>query len=282
MKRRKFSAWSLALLCLLLASPLLNFEMKPARTSSTFTVTETSTEFIVENDYYIAHIPTTPAIMGAGTINKFYVKPQTSVNIVSHTGGFRSLIGAEYIEYNGTSSWGYSVWSSLGISSLNVSKVYDASNLVTIRSEIIYRTAVYSKASNSTLIIYITFYDQPYYLVTLTRIQEDNYAQIYNSQICFLYDNDEFWDKDYNTHYACNRSGHAVQGYVSGSYLNEASIYGKMPWLWVYNTTLGIGHGTVLLDAYPRPMEAYLGMVAGGRAGFYSEYQIDLALYAER
>lgn len=254
------------------------------KASPTFIVTETASEFIVENDYYIAHIPILNTTAGGGTIREFYIKPQTSTNIVSH-GGFTSLGGMEYGEYNGTSLWTCGTWGTpTGIKNFSATKVYETSNVVTIRTQIIWRTSVDRGRPNATLTIYHTFYDEPYYLVTMTRLQEDDYAQLFNSQICFLFDTNYFWDcKQPNTWYSINReTGDAEQDGGARTYLNEASIYGKMPWFWVYNSTLNTGFGTILLDAYPRPMECFLGFVAGGGVGRYSEYQIDLTLHAER
>lgn len=251
--------------------------------NATFTVTEQSDRFVVENDYFIAHIPNSMSVAGAGTIAEMYVKPQTSINIVSHTSGFSSLIGAEFTEMNGTNAWGCSVWAPSTMHSLDVSKVAETPNYATIRSEIVWRTETFSRTPNHTLVIYITFYaDQPYYLVTLTRTQQDDYAQIYNSEICFLYDTDDFWDWNdgNNWFYASNRTGHAEQGYTKNTVLHESSIYGKFPWFWVYNETMGVGHGTILIDS-TRPMETAFGNLAGGTSGSYSEYQIHIG-YAER
>jgi|GEM_PF-6218306 len=250
--------------------------------NATFTVTEQSDRFVVENDYFIAHIPNSTSVNGAGTIAEMYVKPQTSINIVSHTSGFCSLIGAEFTEMNGTNAWGYSVWTSWTIHSLAVSKVAETQSYATIMSEIVWQTETFSSTPNHTLVIYMTFFDQPYYLVTLTRAQQDDYAQIYNSEICFLYDTDDFWDwNDGNDwFYASNRTGHAEQAYTGNAFLHESSIYGKFPWFWVYNETMGVGHGTILIDS-TRPMETTLGNLAGGTPGSYSEYQINIG-YAER
>ena len=245
-------------------------------------VIKDSTYYTIENDYFIAKIPHTfegyPA--GAGTISQMYIKPETSVNIVSHKSGFSSLVGAEYCQYNGTDGWGYSAWSPTTMHSLDVTKVVETSTYVTIRSQIVWRTESFSSTPNHTLTIYMTFYDQPYYLITLERIQEDDYTQIANSQICFLYDTDDYWDKDEDSWYASNRTGHAVANYSKGAYLNEASIYGKFPWFWVYNASQRTGHGTILIDSN-RPVETAIGYLAGGVSGSYSEYQIDIG-QAER
>ncbi len=266
-------------LLLFLSLPLIS-QLIPT-VNATFAVTEQSDRFVVENDYFIAHIPNSTSVAGAGTIAEMYIKPQTSINIVSHTSGFCSLIGAEFTEMNGTNAWSYGVWGPSAIHSLDVSKVAETQYYATIRSEIVWRTSTWSSAPNHTLTIYMTFYNQPYYIVTLSRTQEDNYTQIYNSEICFLFDNDDFWDKDdTTTFYASNRSGYAVQGYSSNSWLHESSIYGKFPWIWVYNETMGVGHGTVLVDS-KRPSETNIGNLAGGSSGSYSEYQINTG-YAER
>ena len=272
---RKHEFFHICILFLFLSSFI---SVLPVRVEATLNITEDSNYYTIENDYFIAKIPKNQSghaqTAGVGTIRELYIKPQTTTNIVSHTSGFNTIFGTEFSCVNGSSTWGGEVWGGSTMWGAAVEKIYESSSIIVIKSSFTFKTEIHARRANFTATHYITFYDQPYCVVTITRHYEDSHAHQFNSDLCMLYDTDDFWDKDdAGTWYASNRTGHAVADYIGGSYLHEADIYGKFPWYYVINTTMGVGHGTILVDAYPRRI-LRLGDIAGGTSGSYSEFQI--------
>lgn len=272
---RKHEFFHICILFLFLSSFI---SVLPVRIEATSNITEDSNYYTIENDYFIAKIPKNQSghaqTAGVGTIRELYIKPQTTINIVSHTSGFNTIFGTEFACVNGSNTWAADCWGGSTMWGAAVEKIYESSSIIVIKSSFTFKTEIDARRANFTATHYITFYDQPYYVVTITRHYEDSHAHQFNSELCMLYDTDDFWDKDdAGTWYASNRTGHAVADYIGGSYLHEADIYGKFPWYYVINTTMGVGHGTILVDAYPRRI-LRMGDIAGGTAHRYSEFQI--------
>jgi len=236
-------------------------------------VSEESNYFLVENEYYRAKL--SKSQLG---VSEFYVKPQTSINVVSTAVAI--LGGHELNSYNPSmpKREGVGQWDAGEADSVSLTKLVETEDFVTFRGFMDWGDKAGALPFN--LIEYHTFYaEKPYYLVTYTRTYKDDFGQIYDDQCCFFHSPSTFWSDpdlgDGGSWYSINATGHVVRGLRYKMYLHESMIFGKYPFVWVFNTTMNVGCGTILLDAYPRSYTVSLGCWYGGTEEIgYTEYQI--------
>jgi len=239
--------------------------------STSFTVSEDPDFFTVENDYYIAKLA-----RSNGGIAQFYIKPQVDVNIVAKQ-TFTFLGGHELNIRNGTYDACFAQWEPWSADNFEFSIVYESSEMVIFRTE--WRQGSQPGTARFRLTEYKTFYaNQQYYLVSYTRFYDEPTLEVDNDDLCFLFDHRLFWKRtDENPYfYMINRTGQPQYGYRYRSHLFESNVYQTLPWCWVYNTTLNVGFGVILLEAFPRAYETFLGTVADTSA--YTEFQITHSL----
>ena len=268
--RRRFVV-SLLILLLLGSTSLLAlipFDLRlwafAPQVNASLSVSEDVSKFTVENDYFIAKI-----FKDTGGINEFYIKPEDTINIV--TSNYYTFLGGHEMEwYNGSTSRGSAQWES--IDSVSVTKVYESDSIVTIESALVWTTPPNPKFR---VYEFMTFYaDKPYYLVTFTRHWDEEMPIIKNGDVCFLFSTSRFWGCVDTANIIDKNGDVGVFGYREYRWLYESRTYGSLPWAWVYNITMNVGFGVILLDAYPHPQDVYLGERVYQPAGYYHEFQI--------
>jgi len=246
-----------------------NLLPEPVQICSGF-VTETDNYIQIENDYYIAKV----SKGWHGHISDFYIKPETSVNIVAR-GQWDFLGGHETCyAYNGTDrmsiDWGLSNCKESQITEI----VYQTSDVVVTRCLTEFKNSDAGNYVDMTILEYIAFYrTKSYYLVMTERTHNEQLVKVYNNQYCWLFNDtwgDTFYRLTHNDTVQTRTGGEPCCDYSVGIW--ESQYLHKYPWVMMFNTTYNHGHFSILLSATPHHMA--LGML-GTSADAFKEYQIN-------
>ncbi len=230
-------------------------------------VTETSDYIKIENSYFIANITKG----WHGHISEFYIKPQTSVNIVAlpqwnFIGGHETVMS-----WNGTEKasmdWGLENYKQ----SQTTEIVYQTNSVIVTESKTTFKGAFL----NFSVTEYIAFYkDKPYYLATTSRTYNEETKHQFNNQYCILF-NDAWGDTCCRVNH--NNTIEKITADFEGDSVGiwEAQYLEKYPWIMMFNTTYNRGHFSILLSANPH--HTSLGML-GTDPGNFREYQVHYAV----
>jgi len=240
----------------------------PIIESSPDFVTETGTYIKVENNYFIAQVQKE----WHGSIKYFYIKPDTTVNIVAPVaGGFEFLPGEEGIWAQNSLTRTSTDWGEAADKAVQtVSTVEETDDYVVIKA--FGRMKQDANEWNYTIIRYWTFYvDKPYFDFYTKRIYNEDCSEVSNYQSCWLFAYD--WvDKWYwNNETGQTEEFTSLEDWRCVT-LDDMLIRGTYPWSMVYNTVNGNGFFTIVTQA-----NLNLGMTTLSRdfGCQYSEYQID-------
>lgn len=265
---KKIHACIFAINVLMVFSILSAFEIRQVQASDF--VTETSDYIVIENDYFIANF----SKGWHGRIKTFYIKPDTTVNIVctEHSPYKYYFLGGHEIGWrNGTYEKNSADWNlAIDKSSQTTSVVYESTDLAIVESKTVFGP-ISDTTFGMTVVEYYLFYaEKEYYVQTMQRTFDESCVWVYNYEDCFLFD--RTWA---STYYTVDHDG-TVFNETDGTHYDELCIteskaMGKYPWAMMYNTTYSKGFWSILLSAHPM---VRLGQLANSAVSGYTEYQV--------
>ncbi len=250
----------------------------PPAKAATLTATEMVDYIKIENNYYIANITKG----WHGHISDFYIKPQTSVNIVA--GGHWDFLGGHEVIDSSSDPHRISVdWcGQIYKESQTTEIVYQTSSVVVVKSITEWKNASVGDFVDMRNIEYSVFFaDKPYYLVSSNRTYNVEIPKQYNNQYVFL-----FFQAWANRYYWSNHNGSIYQkdninkNHGEVIQIWEAQYLQKYPWAMLYNTTYNKGHFTILISAMPHHIG--IGMLGYDTSGLFTEYQIHYGIDASK
>lgn len=233
----------------------------------TFTVTETSTEITVENDFFKAVFDVDPANKH-GKIRWFYIKPDDTVNIVA-TSSWKFLGGHEAHSVWGTTLKTGTDWSAMEKESQTTQIIEQTSDYVVIESNTQWKSG--STYLNYQAVDYWTFFsDKPYYILSSTRTYNEQVQYNGNYEYCWLFN--DTWAERYHR---LDHDGNLVNttGNVDERITEvwESRFLEKYPYTMMYSDTYSKGHFSILVSA--NPTSQGLGYLST-TVGYYKEYQL--------
>ena len=235
-------------------------------------VTETASSITIENDYYKAVIDKTTASFGG--ITDFYIKPDTTIDIVA-SGDTHDIIGGhEWGDYN--TSVFYDQFSGEVINT-NIEVLFHSTEYCIVYCSFEVGTA----SQNMTVEEWKTFYyNQPYFQVSFKRQYNTELIDVHDDQVCFLFNVDwveelvflnETGQIETETQPAgIDTTKHNFNPMMS---MEKASSYS---WGAYYNSTYDAYFGTIILEVNPRWQAFWMQWDIMGSGNSYSEYQITL------
>lgn len=264
---RKFV--SACLLTFLLLGLIGNF--LPNVEASPDFVTETSTEITIENSYYKAIFDKDPA-NGYGRIRYFYIKPDTTNNIIPDN-IWCMFAGHEILTANGTTEHDPRDWAGGNTENFTMTVEYNSGGTAIVSCDKWWKTYAegYYQAH---IVTYWAFYeDKPYYLETHKRVYNEDFSFIFNSEVCYFFN--VTWVSTYKT---LDEDGTILtdENPSESIGIKEASRLEKYPWVWYHNTTADLGIGMILLSADPPTTSLWAHYPTGG----YIEAQIQYGIPA--
>lgn len=209
-------------------------------------VTQTSTTITIENDYYKA-VFDSDSSHGHGRIRYFYIKPQTTVNIIP-TNQWCMFAGHEILTANGTSETDPRDWEVATCENVSTTVVYSSGGVAIVKTDKYWKTLSESKYQLH-ITSYWTFYeDKPYYIEHHKRVYLEDESFIFNSEVCHFLDDQ--WVSNYTT---IDEDGSILNDTNPSENIavEETTRLGEYPWVYLYNTTYNLGIGWILLSAEP-------------------------------